>query len=579
MTGYLVGEYDVKTRAASSELALSVRGRDSTETKPVTCFEFIVANPDTLLPDLPPFYPAQEAPRNQAMACIQRFGCEMPVPEGGASIDFLCYCKELVLKHFPMLQHGDKKTFQEWLDGLKFNLGRKEVLSELRDTQLITDETLKCQAFIKWESYTKPKHPRAINSYSDESKSLLGPLIKSLEKCIFGHFGDVFVKGTNPRDWPKRMEQIFGRQSVMETDFTAFESHHNGVFAEVVHFAFMHVLRGAGLSNHESRLISRLMRGVNVCEFKHVTATIPERLMSGALWTSLGNGVLNFMIMSYLNNRALFPDRSPQDLAANYTDGFTGLIEGDDGICLARDVPQQLIDSLGIVLKFEKHEWFGEASFCGCVCDAHSLSVVQDPFKVLRNFCSLPASYAQCSRRRRLEMLRAKALSYTVVCPNAPIVRVFMDRVLYLTRGLDVRRAMSETDRWKIHLIEQALEERVWATPANINDSVRETVHKRFGIDLAEQQRIEEAIAQWDGGDLLLDLSMYATDDDVKQTLTHFNDDVFTVSPPEHLPYTPTELDGALRGCRKKKSARVRHGLRWQPLPVVGAHHDFIWET
>ena len=55
-------------------------------------------------------------------------------------------------------------------------------------------------------------------------------------------------------------------------------------------------------------LVCYLMGARNECSFKHVHASVDERLMSGALWTSSANGMLNLLLSSYISARTVLPN-------------------------------------------------------------------------------------------------------------------------------------------------------------------------------------------------------------------------------------------------------------------------------
>lgn len=427
---------------------------------------------------------------NQIAACTTRFGRVMPRADIDVMQDFFSFAKMFIMKYFRPLCYDDVKNCEEWLLEANYGGKRKEYLQSVRDRCTHTsDKTVVSLSFIKFEGYDKPKAPRAINSPSDESKVLLGPLQSCVDKKTFQN--PFFVKGTDPRDWPRRMQEVLGNNPVMETDFSSFEAHHRGLRSKIVLFWMMHMVRGV-TSNCYRRLIARMILGSNRTKFSRLDATIVETLMSGAMWTSSSNGVLNCIIMAYLTSRTLQPDVPVESLISNVVHNFRGLVEGDDGICVAHDVDEQLIAKLGLDLKFKMAPHFCEAKFCGIMADQETMEIVRDPLKTLRNFFVLSRKYVSFGKKKQYGLLRAKALSLKYNYNNCPIVGPLCDQICYLTRSFDPRpyeriytyKAMCES----LHTITSC-----------VKPSARYVVERRFGVTIDEQVRIEQAILRSKG--------------------------------------------------------------------------------
>jgi predicted nucleic acid-binding Zn-ribbon protein len=300
----------------------------------------------------------------------------------------------------------------------------------------------------------------------------------------------------------------------METDFSSFEAHHRDGFAEIGRFWMMHMCRECG-TNGFRRMVSRMLKGTNTSVFKSITASVDERLMSGAMWTSSQNGVLNLLIMSYLNGRTMFPDVDPTSLAHNVDSFFCGLVEGDDGICRDRRVDPSLISSLGIDLKFKTFKHFGDASFCGNVCDPFELRVVSDPIKVLKNFFVLPSKYRGSRETLCNAMLRAKALSYKYSLNDCPIIGPLCHSICNLTRSVSIDSALTELEDHKRDLVRRSVLAKTWKDEPNITQRSRELVESHFGVSIAKQLEIEQIISQSSDGHYKLDLYQFMTTDDL----------------------------------------------------------------
>ena len=230
-------------------------------------------------PGLVAFIP-DPGPVNQITCVIHRFGCEMP--EKKDPLPFVAYAKAFIRKNFKPIRDDDITTSFEWLSDASYSGSRKRQLMELMSTVRNHDSKfVQNKSFIKFEGYMEPKNARGINSYHDALKLLLGPVCKAIDKSTFST--KWFVKGTDPRDWPKLLSKLFGSSRVRETDFSSFEAHHADEFAEVVAYWIKHMLRGVTIPRVYKRMILRCMLGVNVCKFHNITVRLKQRLMSGAL--------------------------------------------------------------------------------------------------------------------------------------------------------------------------------------------------------------------------------------------------------------------------------------------------------
>lgn len=491
MLGYEVTHYKIKCRRPSGDLY--IRKRKEGVVDPVSGVLVLPLLTNGCIATAP-FLPNGSSQPNMCVACVHRFGCVMPPCH--LSLDFYSYSVSFIHKYFTPLDSNEIISFDEWVTS--YSGSRQKALRAVKSkTFQISEKDCKNKSFIKWEAYDEVKNPRAINSYTDETKVILGPIIRSVDKKTFQH--KWFVKGEDPRDRPQKLHLAFGERRVFGTDFSSFEAHHHDVFARVVRYWMMHMLRTTAINSRIKRLISRLMLGHNVCEFKTITAQIPQRLMSGALWTSSANGVLNLLILSYLCTRTQHPHLAPDQLVAEVDNCFTGFIEGDDGIFQCRGIDNGLIQRMGLNLKLDEYEHFSKASFCGIVCDSQSYTNIKDPRKILRNFFLLPKAYEKSSKNCVWSYLRAKALSYKYLFNDCPIVGELCHRVCQLTRGQSIRGS-TEIGSYQQHLLELAIKEKVWKDAPQVRVSSRRLVEELFGIGCGTQVLIEQLLRSWDGG-------------------------------------------------------------------------------
>lgn len=513
LRGYKVGEFVIKCNEAERNLFVKVNklARNWNVSNVVAFYpKNHIADKYTGLPIFPPFIPDTQCYQNQVTACIHRFGCRMP-QLGNASDLFVEYSRIFILRHVRKLKMMEIETAGSWLDHASYPGARKEALRKLIHSQSsYDDDTAACKSFIKWEGYMEPKNPRAINSYSDLSKVILGPLIHAMDKALFSL--PFFVKGTNPSEWPDKLHEIFGDLPVMGTDFSSFEAHHRGKYSGIIHFWVMHSLRDLGLEPSTLRLLSKLILGTNTIKFKTCTATIPQRLMSGALWTSSSNSLLNFLMLSFLTSYKLYGGNVHVMLDNIFS--FKGIFEGDDGLCVASSVDEKLMEEIGLghgdgkKLKFDFYKNYSTASFCGIVVNSSEGEVITDPIKVIRNFCVLEMKYAASKPSVHLSLLRAKAMSYKYLYGNCPIIGVMCDHYLKLTRSITANAIKSETKHWLLRNVSDEVLRNAWKKPFKASDSSRELMSSVFNIPVATQLEMENVIKT--SGDVIhLDISAF----------------------------------------------------------------------
>lgn len=555
LVGYITGEYRVELNEPAPSLSIEFKRRSNDNPYTVEGFytHVRVEQPGWNRPLLNSFVPCRKSAKNEIAACIHRFGSKNLNQRPARMRHFVDYCKHFI-HAIPNLHDSDVPEYKKWLSDSSYTGSRKEYFRRLRSTiEMINRKTYQSDSFIKLEGYEKPKQPRAINSYSDVSKTLLGPIVKAMDKKLFTL--KYFVKGTNPRDWPKKMFELFGHNPVLNTDFKSFEAHHHGQFAYIGYYYMMHMTRNLTASRELRKMIGDLIMGRNDIKFRCCNVAVDQRLMSGALWTSSMNGLLNLLLMSYMSLCAQHPNLTGQQLFEKLAD-FTGLVEGDDGICLDVDIPDVLKDELGLRLKWEKYKDYSSAGFCSIYCSMGSDAVMKEPLRVIRDIYLLDPKYLGLSVVKKLSLLRCKALSIAYAYPGAPIVTAVCHHILSRTRSLDVRHLVAVLDARTKENVEKALEFRwkdllVWPTMED-----RRVAERNFKISLDEQYRIEEKFMA--AGDVVeLDMLSYADDDMLDHAIAHIMEDPKSMGKPRE-DYVDPLISKIFSTGRLDASIRVR---------------------
>lgn len=532
--GYEADRVPLVLNGSSDSLSIKRSLQDETVEYQMAVAELCtVVNPDTSTPDLGYFIPSP-SPRNQIAACVHRVGVAMPVAKPDRMDDFLRFSKHYIKQHFPVISDEDVVTPEEWIRNSPYTGARKKALLEvLKRIDVIDPKFCTNKSFIKDEAYPKGyKAPRAINSYTDESKVLIGALTHAVDHALFTSPGTSkwFVKGKNPKEWQTILDELFRNEPVMGTDFTSFEAHHSGGFADLDAFWFDHVMSGI-TDLRLRRIIDRMMRGVNIMKFKHVTAKIAQRLMSGAMWTSSSNAVLNLFILAYLICRSKHPNVPPEELADMMDKLYKGVHEGDDGLCLAtvEDIDTSILDELGVKLKPDFYPSYHTASFCGIVCAGNG-QIVTDPIKILRNFPYLSRQYFDWKDTKKLSLYKAKAMSYNHMYHNCPIVGPFMQKVLHELRHIDARSARGAFDVYHLKRLEDALLNKVQTFVPD--HDTRLLVESVFGVSVEDQIRIEGEIAESSGLHFRINLSAYRNSFDEQHVERYHMPDTVPFSAP-----------------------------------------------
>lgn len=579
LAGYVSGYYPVAINDHDPSMSIKIgRVRDAGSPIVGVLKGIGIMQPGLGRPLLTPFKPHLSHPANQVEASLHRFGRLMESPDGETQKRLYRYAVEYIRRAWPRtLRSEDVPTVREWLDNCNYPGGRRLALEKLRvELYEINQQSAIVKAFIKDEGYDEPKIPRAINSYVDESKTILGALTQAVDKMTFGvgQIGEPhrdmnpgtrhFVKGTNPRDWPSKLEEVFGESKVQCTDFSSFEAHHSGVYARIVNYWYLHMVRNIKGIRPIKDLVSRMMLGRNIIRFRDISVEIDQRLMSGALWTSSANGVLNLILMGFLSMSAKHKDADPETLAALAIRELRGFVEGDDGICEDLSISKQLIKKMGLVLKMKHYPSYDRAGFCGIVCDRASGVVLKDPIPVLRKFFFLPQRYVSCSEKQAYSLYRARALSYMCNFGSCPIIGPLCQWVCELTRSYDARGGLSVLDSYHRTSAETAIHEHAWKNDYKISLESRTIVEEEFGIPIDEQIRIEKALTATRGPLAEVDLSHYAKTWDIHHSheyvvtdTRHFIEPNFNLRPITH----GILKDGLVAQAKSefvKKMSRVR---------------------
>lgn len=277
------------------------------------------------------------------------------------------------------------------------------------------------KSFLKLEPYDLVKYARTINSRCDRFKVWAGPLAKAIEERVFAL--SYFIKHVPVKDRPAVISALKKSGLIYaEWDFSSFEKHFRRLIMQTIEFELYRFMLPA-LTDEDINFLLGVLGGRNDLHFRLGRATIQARRLSGEMFTSLGNGFTNLMLVLFLAER--------KGLHAN------GVVEGDDGL-FALDGELKVEDwaELGFTVK-EIHYYDdpGKAHFCGMIF-SDSQEIIRDPVRFFQKF-GWTHSNIHAGDKIMRGLLRAKALSVLYETPQCPIVAAAAWRALEVTRGCD----------------------------------------------------------------------------------------------------------------------------------------------
>lgn len=371
----------------------------------------------------------------------------------------------------------------------------------------LDSENLRAGAFLKSEGYPldpdlMTKYPRSINAYTDETKAMYGPLFRAIEAAFFGPrnpYAKHFVKKVAVTDRPALIEATFGDEPVVLADFSSFECMHRGHLARAVAHAVWSMVSemDAGIA----QMLSAHMLDVNQSLYKGrgIKTQVTGTLMSGAVWTSLANCMLNFFLLSYMRLKAASPSLTGKQLAAGIG-SFVGLFEGDDSITAGQLYCPALIKGLGLKLKCSYHRDCTTASFCGIIKARGSNAIITDPLKVLGTFFVLDAKFGDCKASKEGALLRAKALSYYYPYSGCPIVGELAFAVLQRTKSITPNSSMLSYHQAQIYLEASGSKSKFYCKEPQVDAPTRALFAELYGLDVEQQLSLEKSLRQWGRG-------------------------------------------------------------------------------
>jgi len=434
--------------------------------------------------------PCPNDPVSTAAGVQKRFGFAPPPFDESLREAYRDHVQKAVRLLFTPLPSDSDTSVETWLQGTSYPAHRKDELlmkwnNVVNKRDILSKKYLLCKSFVKLESYTDYKYPRAINSRSDEFKCLVGPIFKLIEKEVFKL--KCFIKKVPMVDRPAYIKEMLMRPGHVypSSDYTSFEALFVKKLMEDTEFQlydYMTSLLSEGSFFMEA--IKKAMCGTNTCKFKNLTALVQAVRMSGEMCTSLGNGFSNLMFISFL--RCFLRGENLLDVINEL------VLEGDDNLSNAVDplAPEDFA-RLGLVIKTDINTQLSEASFCGLVFDEDDLVNVTNPLEVLASTGWAEGKYARSRQSKLKTLLRCKALSLAHQYPGCPVVGSFAQYLLRCTSGYDVRHVIKTwRNTYEREQLLEALGSKVPIRDVPLN--TRLLVERLYGLSVERQHIIEK---------------------------------------------------------------------------------------
>jgi len=362
-----------------------------------------------------------------AAGVCKRFAIAPPVPNATRLFRLRAWVRKFVRKTWTPLDCFEDVTVATWLASTPYPLWRKNELARewVRCGGMLAANDFVCKSFPKDETYPEFKHIRGINSRTDAFKIKVGPIFKAIEKIVYSH--PSFIKHVpvhlRPQYIVGMLDMVGGK--FLATDYTAFESLFIKEIMRSVEFELYDYMT-AQLPEHDEfmSLCNNVLAGRNHCQYKYFSVDLEATRMSGEMCTSLGNGFSNLMFMLFLCD----------ELGSI----VKGVVEGDDGLfVISGPLPSKAdFESLGLIIKLEVHDRISEASFCGIIFDEYEKRNIRDPCRVLMTFGWTGSSFARSNDRKKMALLRCKALSLAYQYPGCPIVQALANYGLRVTQDV-----------------------------------------------------------------------------------------------------------------------------------------------
>lgn len=333
------------------------------------------------------------------------------------------------------------------------------------------------KGFVKGERYSKYKYPRGIHACSLDDKCLLGRVVKSVEESVYSQLSQHFLKHIPTRLRAREIRSRLERSGsvYLGLDVTSWESSITVDISSAVEIPLFTHMCG-DLCPDELKYICRQILTKHKIHYRDFSVKVSGGRMSGDLWTSLGNGFINLMIVKYV--------------CASLGYDADGVVEGDDGLfrCDGPIPTEDMFARLGFSSRCEVFHDVGEAGFCKMKFDSCDCQVTDAVERLVKFGWT---RYVGASQKCRINLLYTKALSLKSEFPQCPMLTAFADYVIRVVLGVPGRRRLvfDEDRGWTARKIETAT---AWMEARGVIRSQTRLFYEHlFGVTVDEQLSVE----------------------------------------------------------------------------------------
>jgi hypothetical protein len=279
------------------------------------------------------------------------------------------------------------------------------------------------KAFGKQEFYEDVKHARGICGRHVVFKARYLQYIRAIEKRAFRL--PYFAKGLTWDEIAQKLVSSLRLDGVIfENDFVSFECSFSYDVKQVCELALVRFF----LCNCAPEVYKELRedaRGIEMV-YRWFKLYVEGKRVSGDLWTSLGNGFTNLMLILFTLFQNGFTHKQ-----------LTLLVEGDDSVGqVFGRLPNftQTFRELGFLAKVEVRSSVQETNFCHTRVTPYG-KVMSDASRVVPRFFWAHAKYANHSTDHLRMLLRARAQSLAVKDSSTPILWALLEYALRASEG------------------------------------------------------------------------------------------------------------------------------------------------
>jgi len=408
----------------------------------------------------------------------------------GYDLNFVGEFKQWVNEwiHNNLVPCSELISWEEHISKCKYTRKVKDALTAYRDNLRISNGStflkhdLSHDIFAKRERYPSYKYHRGIFAASMDQKVLLGAFIRTIEESVYKQLSQFFLKHVTTFQRAKLIkERLYCVGSTyLGLDFSSFESSMTRDISCCTEIPLVEYMAG-----HLEPNLYQLFKSQVLC--KHTvknydfTFKFHDGRMSGDLWTSLGNGFTNLMVVKFVCHKLGFDAK--------------GVVEGDDGLFrMDGQVPtSDHFAKLGFHAKIELFDDIGRAGFCKMKF-TDTLDQVTEPIERLVKFGWTSA--VGSNPNRQLDLLFTKALSLKAEFPNCPMLGPFADAIIRIVTQAGKRKlAYDEDPGWTAYKVEHATE--YLYKPAVCKLETRLFFEDLYHISVSEQAEFESLVNSW----------------------------------------------------------------------------------